>query len=368
VLSARPAFAQRVEHPRELPIGFAQDVQIPVQIVGVGRRLAVADEIGDRRVWRRFVGMVSLLRPSHDEERPRRILPDVGDQRIGEAAIFDTPRRDRRGARQRVLVAHFVEAARRQECPPSGPAHVAGCHEGRAVAALVKEGRERRPLDTRILLGEIAKIQLRVDRQQERRQRIRAATHVGVKMFDHQAPRRFLHQVRRRVIDAAERRPSLGNRLQHEQHDIHRPGRRAPGAGRPSPLRRRRGDARFPLTDRFEIGKVCGWKRVRKMHRPLGVGRLPPRHREHPRGVVGDPPVVVRDPVGCVGVMTHGDPDREDGARHRRAPPTASTAACPLAGRDHQHGVGERHAGERQHDRVVRYAVTDEVSMRTLPI
>ena len=53
--------ADAVEQPPEMPVGFVEDVQISVQVVVVGHRLA--DEIEQRDAGRRLVGMVRLLRP-----------------------------------------------------------------------------------------------------------------------------------------------------------------------------------------------------------------------------------------------------------------------------------------------------------------
>jgi hypothetical protein len=81
--------ADRLEHPRDVPVGFVQHVQIAAEIVGVGHCLA--HELDHRRARRRLVGMVRLLRPGHQEKRARRILLDELRHEVHGAAVFHAP-------------------------------------------------------------------------------------------------------------------------------------------------------------------------------------------------------------------------------------------------------------------------------------
>ena len=153
-----------------------------------------------------------------------------------------------------MLVADFLEAAGGQKRLPAGPPHVARRHERRAVAVIVKQRRERRALDARIFFGEIAEPELGIDREQQRCERIRAPADVGVHVLEHESVRRLGQQIGRCVVQPAERGPSLGHRLEHDQDHVRwaRRTRRTSGAA-PDDDRRLRA-----LTDRLEVSQLVG--------------------------------------------------------------------------------------------------------------
>ena len=82
--------ADRLEQPLEVPIGLMQHVEVAIQIVGVGDR--IAGERDQRHARRRFVGMVGLLGPGHQEERLRRLLLDELNHPVHRAAVLHPPR------------------------------------------------------------------------------------------------------------------------------------------------------------------------------------------------------------------------------------------------------------------------------------
>src|SRR5262249_55289533 len=65
-----PALAETVQDAADLTIGFAYRVEVPPEVVRVGRFRPLLEELDERLVRARLVGVVRLAGPGQDEERP----------------------------------------------------------------------------------------------------------------------------------------------------------------------------------------------------------------------------------------------------------------------------------------------------------
>ena len=178
--------ANGVEQTSEMTVRFVEDVEVPLQVVVVGRLFP--EQAQSRDAGRRLIGMMRLGGPAHEKERLGWIALDRFDDRVDHAAVFDAPRRDR-AARQAARVVQFVEASIGEERVPAGPLEIARRVEGGAIALRMKERRERGAGQAGRLLGRLAEVELRVDGEKHRRERVRAAADVRVGVVEHDAVR-----------------------------------------------------------------------------------------------------------------------------------------------------------------------------------
>ena len=267
----QPRAPNGVEQPPDMPIGFVQHVQVVIEVVGVGGRLA--NELDQRNSGRRFIRMMRLLTPGHQEERLRRLLLDELNQLVDGAAILHAPRREQCGARQLVVIEHIAETAPVEERAPVGPVEIARRHERRAIAPIAKHRRQRRTRQPRILLGEVAEIELGICRQQNRSQGIRAAADVRVEIVEDHAARRLRDEAWRRIVwPVIETGPAGRHRLEHDQNHV----RRTPGCEQANTahLRKRTLDQR--RMRRLEIREILRPKRAGHPDRAVTRDRLPP--------------------------------------------------------------------------------------------
>ena len=227
--------------------------------------------------------MVRLLRPGHQEERLRRIAVDELVHAVDRAAVLHAPGRQQRRARQLVVIDHVAEAAAIEKCPPVGPVEIARRDKGGPVAAVAEHRGDRRARQPRVLFGEIAEVELGEGRQQNRRQRVRAAPDVRVEVVEHDAARRFCRRFGVESYGPWFRpAPPRRHRLEHEQNHVRRTPRReqARAAAR---LRQRTSHQGLP--QRREVGEILGGERARHPHRrrcPATTTRATPTARSRP--------------------------------------------------------------------------------------
>ena len=273
-----------------------------------------------------------MVHPIKKTDARRRPIDEL-EHAVHHAAVLDAPGRNLRRARQAVSVADFVEAASLQKRAPPGPAQIARRDERRAIAAVAKHGRERRSRKPRVLFRDLAEVELGIGGHENRDQSVRASANMRVEVVERETPPRLCRKVRRRVVVAVQAGPARGDRFEHDEDHVQRPGH---SRGASSPRSRGAGQddgrphlgCRGPVSDGLEVGQIGGREPVGQVHGLAVTHRMPPRRDEHPVRVLGDRALLPGRPIGGERVVSEDHPDAEDAKATERR-----TQRAPLHGR-----------------------------------